>query len=188
MSSSDFARSQKRLEDRGKDVLEKARQKIERERAVAARQAAREAAREEERRLRRVAQGAAEEQVRNTAHTLHIRLRLRCRDVLPALQQCPSLQLMQVALLQERLEHAAELEANNGVLYRAELVAVPAPQSIAADKGIKRAADKVCPHTATDSLCTHAHLALAHSSRRPGVLVCSHPFRRSCCHPRLVPA
>ncbi|KAL4856793.1 General transcription factor IIH subunit 2 [Chlorella vulgaris] len=115
MSSSDFARSQKRLEDRGKDVLEKARQKIERERAVAARQAAREAAREEERRLRRVAQEAAEEQ--------------------------------------ERLEHAAELEANNGVLYRAELVAVPAPQSIAADKGIKRAADKILlPPSAGTSL------------------------------------
>jgi hypothetical protein len=49
---------------------------------------------------------------------------------------------------QERQLYAAELEANNGVLYRAELIAVPAPESIAADKGIKRAADKVrgCPH------------------------------------------
>ena len=45
--------------------------------------------------------------------------------------------------LQERQLYAAELEANNGVLYRAELIAVPAPESIAADKGIKRAADKV---------------------------------------------
>jgi len=29
------------------------------------------------------------------------------------------------------------------VLYRAQLTAVPAPESIAADKGIRRAADKV---------------------------------------------
>ncbi len=47
------------------------------------------------------------------------------------------------ACLQERRQHAAELEANNGVLYRAQLAAVPAPESIAADKGIRRAADKV---------------------------------------------
>lgn len=43
---------------------------------------------------------------------------------------------------QERRLHAEELEANNGVLYRTVLSAVPAPESIAADKGIKRAADK----------------------------------------------
>lgn len=43
---------------------------------------------------------------------------------------------------EERRQYAAELEANNGVLYRAELTAVPAPESIAADKGIRRAADK----------------------------------------------
>lgn len=46
---------------------------------------------------------------------------------------------------EERRQHAAELEANNGVLYRAELTAVPAPESVAADKGIRRAADKARP-------------------------------------------
>lgn len=30
------------------------------------------------------------------------------------------------------------------MFYRATLTAVPAPESIAADKGIRRAADKVC--------------------------------------------
>lgn len=44
---------------------------------------------------------------------------------------------------QERRRHEEELEANNGVFYRATLTAVPAPESIAADKGIRRAADKV---------------------------------------------
>ena len=46
-------------------------------------------------------------------------------------------------VLQERRQHEEELEANNGVFYRATLTAVPAPESIAADKGIRRAADKV---------------------------------------------
>ena len=49
------------------------------------------------------------------------------------------------SLLQERRRHEEELEANNGVFYRASLTAVPAPESIAADKGIRRAADKVRP-------------------------------------------
>ena len=44
---------------------------------------------------------------------------------------------------QERRRHEEEIEANNGVFYRATLTAVPAPESIAADKGIRRAADKV---------------------------------------------
>ncbi len=46
-------------------------------------------------------------------------------------------------LLQERRRYEEEIEANNGVFYRATLTAVPAPESIAADKGIRRAADKV---------------------------------------------
>ena len=37
------------------------------------------------------------------------------------------------------------MEANNGVFWQAQLLAVPAPEGIASDKGIKRAADKVLP-------------------------------------------
>ena len=47
--------------------------------------------------------------------------------------------------VQERRRHEAEVEANNGVFWRAQLLAVPAPEGIASDKGIKRAADKVPP-------------------------------------------
>ena len=36
-----------------------------------------------------------------------------------------------------------EIEANNGVFWRAKLRAVPAPEDVAASKGIKRAADKI---------------------------------------------
>lgn len=42
-----------------------------------------------------------------------------------------------------RLQREAELEANNGVIWHGELIAIPAPESIAQDKGIVRAADKV---------------------------------------------
>lgn len=63
LSDSDLLRSQRKLEARGKEVLEKARQKAEKERLLAERQAARQAAREEEARRRRLAQLAAEEEV-----------------------------------------------------------------------------------------------------------------------------
>ena len=63
-SSSDLLRSQQKLEARSKEVLEKARLKAEKERLLAERQAAREAAREAETRQRRLAQLAAEEEVR----------------------------------------------------------------------------------------------------------------------------
>ncbi|KAL4434646.1 hypothetical protein ABPG77_002769 [Micractinium sp. CCAP 211/92] len=105
LSASDLRESQRRLESRAREASERAKQKAEKERILAERQAARQAAREEEARQRRLAQLAAEEE--------------------------------------ERRQHAAELEANNGVLYRAQLAAVPAPESIAADKGIRRAADKI---------------------------------------------
>jgi ubiquitin fusion degradation protein 1 len=42
-----------------------------------------------------------------------------------------------------RLQREAELEANNGVIWHGELIAIPAPESLAQDKGIVRAADKV---------------------------------------------
>jgi predicted Holliday junction resolvase-like endonuclease len=64
LSDSDFLRSQKKLEARGKELLEKARQKAEKERLLAERQAARQRAREEEARQKRLAQLAAEEEVR----------------------------------------------------------------------------------------------------------------------------
>lgn len=44
---------------------------------------------------------------------------------------------------EERAKYEEALERNNGVFYHAKLMAVPAPDSIAADKGIKRAADKI---------------------------------------------
>jgi len=54
---------------------------------------------------------------------------------------------------QERLANEQELEANNGVVYRAQLMAVPAPEDVAASKGIRRAADKLLlPPSAGDSL------------------------------------
>jgi hypothetical protein len=69
-----------------------------------------------------------------------------CQRLAPT-RACPPARLPAgLPTLQERQLYAAELEANNGVLYRAELIAVPAPESIAADKGIKRAADKVSRH------------------------------------------
>lgn len=64
LSDSDFLRSQKKLEARNKELLEKARQKAEKERLLAERQAARQRAREEEARQKRLAQLAAEEEVR----------------------------------------------------------------------------------------------------------------------------
>ncbi|PRW60527.1 Ubiquitin fusion degradation 1 [Chlorella sorokiniana] len=115
LNAGDLERSQRRLESRGKEVAERARQKAEKERLLAARQAARQAQREEEARQRRLAQAAAEEE--------------------------------------DRRQHEEELEANNGVFYRATLTAVPAPESIAADKGIRRAADKILlPPSAGTSL------------------------------------
>ncbi len=63
MSEGDLLRSQRRLESRSKEVLERARQKAEKERLLAERQAARQAAREEEARHRRLLQLAAEEAV-----------------------------------------------------------------------------------------------------------------------------
>lgn len=115
LTAGDLERSQRRLESRGKELAERARQKAEKERLLAARQAARQAQREEEARQRRLAQAAAEEE--------------------------------------ERRRHEEELEANNGVFYRANLTAVPAPESIATDKGIRRAADKILlPPSAGTSL------------------------------------
>lgn len=64
LSASDFQASQRRLEQRGKEVAERARQKADKERLLAERAAARQAAREEEARQRRLAQLAAEEEVR----------------------------------------------------------------------------------------------------------------------------
>lgn len=115
LSAGELRDSQRRLESRAKEATERAKQKADKERLLAERQAARQAARDEEARQKRLAQLAAEEE--------------------------------------ERRLFAAELEANNGVLYRAELLAVPAPESIAADKGIRRAADKILlPPSAGSSL------------------------------------
>lgn len=44
---------------------------------------------------------------------------------------------------EERIAHESELEQNNGVVWRNSLVAVPVPDSIVQNKGIKRAADKI---------------------------------------------
>ena len=64
LSAGDLIASQRKLESRGTDVQERARQKAEKERLVAERAAARAAAREEEARQRRLAQLGAEEEVR----------------------------------------------------------------------------------------------------------------------------
>lgn len=64
LSAGDLIASQRKLESRGKEVQERARQKAEKERLVAERAAARAAAREEEARQRRLAHLAAEEEVR----------------------------------------------------------------------------------------------------------------------------
>ena len=51
-----------------------------------------------------------------------------------------------VALSQERLKHEEALEANNGVWWSARLRVLPLDEGAAAQKGIKRGADKVtCP-------------------------------------------
>lgn len=63
LSSADLRESQRRLESRGREATERARQKAEKERILAERQAARQAAREEEARQRRLAQLAAAEEV-----------------------------------------------------------------------------------------------------------------------------
>lgn len=63
LSASDLRESQRRLESRAREATERARQKAEKERILAERQAARQAAREEESRQRRLAQLAAEEEV-----------------------------------------------------------------------------------------------------------------------------
>lgn len=46
-------------------------------------------------------------------------------------------------MVQARRQREEELERNNGVYYHADLLAVPVPESLAAEKGIRRAADKV---------------------------------------------
>jgi ubiquitin fusion degradation protein 1 len=54
---------------------------------------------------------------------------------------------------EQRESREREIEANNGVIWRGKLQAVPAPEDIAASKGIKRAADKVLlPPSAGSSL------------------------------------
>ncbi len=63
LSASDLRESQRRLESRAREASERAKQKAEKERILAERQAARQAAREEEARQRRLAQLAAEEEV-----------------------------------------------------------------------------------------------------------------------------
>lgn len=58
---------------------------------------------------------------------------------------------------EQREAREQELEANNGVLWRGKLQAVPAPEDAAASKGIKRAADKVLlPPSAGTSLLDQA--------------------------------
>lgn len=157
LSQGDLLRSQKKLDERGKQNLERARQKAEKERLVAERAAARQAAREEEARQKRLAQLAAEEEVRCLACARCTRKAAACiaggRDARACNRAswAPPRRSQPLTLghcapacrQQERRQHAEEVEANLGVFFRAELVAVPAPESIAADKGIKRAADKV---------------------------------------------
>ena len=50
--------------------------------------------------------------------------------------------LFACSLGQERLRHEEELEVNNGVWWQAALSVVPADDSAASAKGIKRALDK----------------------------------------------
>ena len=59
---------------------------------------------------------------------------------LPALQpQVPPW----LGALQAQRQKESDLERNNGVYYQAQLVAVLMPESVALDKGIRRAKDKV---------------------------------------------
>ncbi|KAL4537224.1 hypothetical protein Ndes2526B_g04870 [Nannochloris sp. 'desiccata'] len=115
LTSGELAASERKLKERHKTEVEKARLKAEKEKILAGRQRQRQEAREEEIRARRLEQLRLEEEQRE---------------------------------LRER-----EIEANNGVIWRGKLQAVPAPEDIAASKGIKRAADKVLlPPSAGSSL------------------------------------
>jgi ubiquitin fusion degradation protein 1 len=105
LTTGELAASERRLKERTKAVVEKARLKAEKERILAQRQRQRLDAREEEIRSKRLEQLRIEEEQREA---------------------------------RER-----EIEANNGVIWRGKLQAVPAPEDIAASKGIKRAADKI---------------------------------------------
>ena len=53
--------------------------------------------------------------------------------------------------MQERLRHEEEVEVNNGVWWQAALSVVPADDSAASSKGIKRALDKVRPLNPVDT-------------------------------------
>ena len=143
----DLAASQRRLQQRTKEVSEKAKRQLEKERIARERQASRQAALEEEQRARRLAQVAADEEARTDRAARHVgRRQQRPRRGAQTPTHPPH-----PLPAQERLRVEAEVAANAGVVYRAQLLAVPAPASIAADKGIKRAADKV-PRSSPPSL------------------------------------
>lgn len=59
---------------------------------------------------------------------------------------------------QERLRHEEELEVNNGVWWQASLSVVPADDSAATSKGIKRALDKA--RRCVGSACSVGHYIL----------------------------
>ena len=165
MLSGELASRTRKLEREQAQRLEKLRAREEKERLVAQRQAQREQAREEEIRQRRLVQEAAREAVRNSC-VMHecISLQVESSLLLPSnaatarpshpCTRFPTTKLSWQEMsgtfcnqvlgssVQERLRHEEDLEVNNGVWWQASLSVVPADDSAASSKGIKRALDK----------------------------------------------
>lgn len=74
---------------------------------------------------------------------------------------------------QERLRHEEEVEANNGVWWAADLIAVPYDEDETRERGIKRGAGKVC------CLLVGAELLLTCSSQVNAALMRRHRFSRA---------
>jgi hypothetical protein len=165
MLSGELASRAKKLQREQRQRTEEAQRRAEREKAVQERLRRQREAHEEEASQRRAAEQAAAEAVRAPAHQARPRPPACCLSpsavrLLPVAYLFPHcaalralLQLMATACStcsyqpcilpkQERLRHEELVEGNNGVWWRAQLRAVPLAEGAAAQKGIKRGADK----------------------------------------------